>query len=353
MDCGGSRGSGRTAQKPVPWGRTGPVRPAPSGGRVSGGKTGVALCYDAPVKRVLITGGSGFIGKRLVRELLDRGDLVTVLSRTPEKTRRELPVAVRVAGWTPGKKGPWCDEVDGVDAVVHLAGELVAQRWSDKKRAEIEKSRIGSTEVLVEAMGAARHKPGVLVCASATGYYGPRGGDELLDEESAPGNDFLAGLVQRWEAAAEGASAHGIRAVELRIGVVFGPGGGALEQLARPFKLFAGGPIGDGKQVMSWVHRDDVVGMILFAIDHAEAKGAMNAVSPYAATNREVADALGVVLGRPSFLPTPAAVIGLVLGEAASIVTTGQRVVPKKAAELGYEFRHARLVPALESILGE
>ena len=153
--------------------------------------------------------------------------------------------------------------------------------------------------------------------------------------------------------AAEGATAHGIRAVELRIGVVFGPGGGALEQLARPFKLFAGGPIGDGKQVMSWVHRDDVVGMILFGIDNDAAKGPINAVSPYAATNREVADALGVVLGRPSFFPTPAAVVGLMLGEAASIVTTGQRVFPKKAAELGYEFRHARLVPALESILGE
>lgn len=305
------------------------------------------------MKRVLITGGSGFIGKRLVRELLDRGDLVTVLSRSPEKTRRELPIAVRVAAWTPGKTGPWCEEVDGVDAVVHLAGELVAQRWSDKKRAEIEKSRVDSTRVLVEAMGAAKHKPSVFVCASATGYYGPRGGDEVLDEDAEPGKDFLAGLVQRWEEAAEGATAHGIRALQLRIGVVFGPGGGALEQLARPFKLFVGGPIGDGKQVISWVHRDDVVGMILFGIDNDAAKGPINAVSPYAATNRQVADALGVVLGRPSFMPTPAAVVGLVLGEAASIVTTGQRVFPKKAAELGYEFRHARLVPALESILGE
>lgn len=311
------------------------------------------LCYDAPVKRVLITGGSGFIGKRLVRELLDRGDLVTVLTRNVGRTRSSLPLDVRVAAWTPEKAGPWCEELDGVDVVIHLAGELVAKRWNDKVKREIEASRVGSTKVLVEAMGAVKHKPSVFICASATGYYGPQAGDKTLDEDAEPGNDFLAGLVAKWEEAARGAEAHGIRSVQLRIGVVFGPNGGALEQLARPFKMYMGGPIGDGKQVLSWVHRDDVIGITLFAIDNEAATGPINVVSPYAATNREVADALGTVLGKPSYLPTPAAVIQMVLGEAATIVTEGQRVFPKRAAELGYEFRYARLVPALESILGE
>lgn len=311
------------------------------------------LCYDAPVKRVLITGGSGFIGKRLVRELLDRGDLVTVLTRNVGRTRNSLPLDVRVAAWTPDKDGPWCEELDGVDVVIHLAGEVVAKRWSDKIKREIEASRVGSTKLLVAAMGRVKHKPSVFICASATGFYGSQPGNITLDEDSKPGNDFLAGIVTKWEEAARGAEEHGIRAVQLRIGVVFGPDGGALEQLARPFKMYVGGPIGDGKQVLSWVHRDDVIGMVLFAIDNEDAKGPINAVSPYAATNREVATALGTVLGKPSSLPTPAAVIGLVLGEAATIVTEGQRVFPTRATELGYEFRYARLVPALESILGE
>lgn len=304
------------------------------------------------MKRVLITGGSGFIGRALARALTARGDHVTVLTRNVKKTRWHMPSAVRVTAWTPDKIGPWADELSVVDAVVHLAGEPVAQRWTDKVRRAIEQSRVGSTRVLVEAIGQAKQKPSVLVCASAVGYYGARSGDEVLNEGSSPGSDWLAGIVTKWEETAREVEKHGVRGVEMRIGVVLGEGGGALDKMVTPFKMYAGGPLGDGKQVISWVHRDDVVGLILLAIDNEAVKGPINTVSPNPATGNEVADALGIVLGKPSWLRVPKGVIGLMMGEAAQVVTTGQRVYPQKAVELGYEFRYARLVPALESILG-
>lgn len=305
------------------------------------------------MKRVLITGGSGFVGRKLVRELLDRGDHVTVLTRDAASTRRKLPSAVRVTAWDPTQSGPWVDELSVVDAVVHLAGEPAGQRWTAAAKRAIEESRITSTRVLVDAIGKAKHKPKVFVCASAIGYYGPHNGDEVLTEEAEPATDFLATVVTRWEEAARGVEEHGVRSVQLRIGLVLGEGGGPLEKMLLPFKLYAGGPIGDGKQVMSWVHRDDVTGMILFALDNEAVKGPMNAVSPNAATANELATAMGVVMNRPSWLRVPKGIVEAVMGEAAVIATTGQRVYPKRAVELGYEFRFARLMPALESILGE
>jgi uncharacterized protein (TIGR01777 family) len=304
------------------------------------------------VKRVLITGGSGFIGRRLVGQLLDRGDRVTVLTRDAGKARRRLPDPVRVAAWNPEKEGPWIEELEIVDVVVHLAGEAVAQRWDDKVKRAIEKSRVDTTRLLVEAMGKAKHKPSTFVCASAIGYYGPRPPSEELDEDAAPGKDFLAGVVTRWEEAAREAEKHGIRTAEIRIGVVLGEGGGAIEQMVKPFKFFLGGPIGSGEQVISWVHRDDVVGMIVLAIDDETVKGPINAVSPNPATSAELAKAIGIVMGRPSWLKAPEFAVKLRLGEAAEVVTQGQRVVPRRAIELGYEFHYARLLPALESILG-
>lgn len=300
----------------------------------------------------MISGGSGFIGRRLAQELLARGDRVTVLTRDAGRARRHFPERVRCAAWTPGKAGPWVEELEIVDAVVHLAGEPVAQRWSDAVKDRIVKSRVDSTRVLVEEIGRAKHKPSVLVCASATGFYGPRPSDVSLDEGSEPGQGFLADVVKRWEEAARGAEAFGLRTVELRLGVVLGEGGGALEKMILPFKLFGGGPIGDGTQIISWVHRDDVLGMILLALDDDRVKGPINVVSPNPASSTEMARAIGAVMNRPSFLPAPAFALKLAMGEASEILTTGQRVYPKKAVELGYEFRHARLVPALESILG-
>ncbi|HZF53321.1 MAG TPA: TIGR01777 family oxidoreductase [Polyangiaceae bacterium] len=304
------------------------------------------------MKRVLITGGSGFIGRSLVRELLARGDHVTVFTRNVNKTRRHMPGAVRIAAWTPNKIGPWVDELSVVDAVVHLAGEPVAQRWSDKVKRAIEESRITSTRVIAEGIAQAKTKPGAFVCASAIGYYGPRPASEDLDESGSPGSDWLAGVVTRWEDAAREVEKHGVRSVQVRIGVVLGEGGGALEKMVTPFNMYAGGPLGDGKQVISWVHRDDVVGMILLAIDNETVTGPINAVSPNPATGDEVAEGLGIVLGKPSWLRVPEGVIKIMMGEAAQVVTTGQRVYPRRAVDLGYEFRYARLVPALESILG-
>lgn len=304
------------------------------------------------MKTVLITGGSGFIGRRLAQELIKRGDRVTVLTRDAEKARGKVTPGVRVAGWTPSKEGPWYDELGQVDAVVHLAGELVAQRWSDAKKKEIVASRVGSTDRLVEAIGRAHKKPQVLVCASATGFYGARDPNEELDETSARGNGFLAELVEQWETAANKATEHGVRTAMLRIGVVFGKGGGALEKMVPAFKFFVGGPIGSGEQVYSWIHLDDVVGLILMAIDDDRASGPINATSPYPTTAGELAKSIGMVLGRPSLFKVPTFVVKAMLGEAAEILTDSQRIVPRRAIDLGYEFRYARLVPALESILG-
>jgi uncharacterized protein len=305
------------------------------------------------MQRVLLTGGSGFLGRALSQALLARGDRVTVLTRDPDRARPHLPADVRVASWTPDREGPWTEELGAVDAVVQLAGEPVAQRWTAAVKDRLKKSRIDSTRLLVEAIGKAAHQPKVLVCASATGFYGPRPGDERLDETSGGGQGFLAELVGQWEEAARGAEQHGLRVVEVRIGVVLGEGGGALEKMILPFKLHAGGPVGDGKQVVSWVHRDDLVGMILLALDDERVKGPLNAVSPNAATGRELAQAIGQVMGRSSWLPAPAFAVRAAMGEAAEILTTGQRVYPARAVELGYAFRYASLVPALESILSD
>lgn len=303
------------------------------------------------MKRVLITGGSGFIGRKLAQELLARGDQVTVLTREVEQARKQLPRGVRCASWSPDKEGPWFDELAVIDAVVHLAGASVATRWTPANKQKIERSRIESTRLVVEAIGRAKHKPSVLVNASATGYYGPQPSDKELDETAPPGQGFLADVCTRWEEAARAVAAHGVRDVEVRIGVVLGEGGGALSKMLPPFKLFAGGPLGDGKQTISWIHRDDVVGILLFALDNPEIKGPINAVSPNPVTSRELASAMGTVLNRPSWLPAPAFALNLLMGEAAEIVLTGQRVYPRRAVELGYEFQKARLIPALDAIL--
>lgn len=305
------------------------------------------------MKTVLITGGSGFIGRRLSEELAGRGDRVTILSRDAARAQRNVPPGVRAAGWTPSKEGPWYDEVDKVEVVVHLAGELVAQRWNEAKKKEIVASRVGSTERLVEAIGRAKHKPRVLVCASATGFYGPSDDKTTLDETSPRGQGFLAELVEQWEMAAKKAEEHGVRVVNLRIGVVFGKGGGALERMIPAFKMFVGGPIGSGKQVYSWIHLDDVTGLVIFAMDNDNVTGVLNATSPYPATAGEVARTIGATMHRPSFFKVPKFVAGMLLGEAAEIVTESQRILPKRAIELGYEFRYARLIPAIDNILGD
>ncbi len=303
------------------------------------------------VKSVLLTGGTGFIGRTLTNALLARGERVTVLSRDPSRTSSKLPKGAVAAAWDPEREGPWMDEVGRASAVVHLAGESVGQRWTPEVRRKIMSSRVDSTRLVVEGMRRAEKKPDVFICASAIGIYGSRPGSEKLDEEASRGEGFLADVVEAWETEAKEAQVLGVRTVLLRIGIVLGEGGGPLEKMILPFKMFAGGPIGSGEHVISWVHADDVVGLIVFCLDKPEAQGPINAVSPNAVTNAELAKAIGRAMHRPSWFRVPAALMKVGMGEAAEIVTTGQRVLPKRAEALGYSFKWPNLDPALQNIL--
>jgi uncharacterized protein (TIGR01777 family) len=301
---------------------------------------------------VLVAGGTGFVGRRLIQELSDRGDRVTVLTRDIARARGMLPPSVTCVAWETVGSADGLGEVDRADAVVNLAGEPVAQRWTSAVKRRIEASRIESTRKLVDAMARVPRRRRVFVCASATGYYGPRPPGDQLDEGAAPGTGFLADVVLHWEQAAQAAEAHGARSAQLRIGVVLGEGGGALEKMVLPFRLFAGGPIGVGTQVVSWIHRDDVVALVRLAIDDERATGPINAVAPNAVTAAELAHVLGDILNRPSYLRIPSVVVKLAMGEASEILTQGQRVVPTRALELGHTFRYPEIVGALASILG-
>jgi len=306
-------------------------------------------------KRIVITGGSGFVGRRLVRRLHARKDLVTVLSRNPLAARPALPEGVRIAGYTPTSEGPWFDELAHTDALVSLAGEqIVGVRWTDAKKKEFEASRIGANEMLVTALERIpeKHRPKVVVGASGIGYYGPRGPDEEIDETSPAGRDYMALLAQRWEEALGRAATFGVRVVHTRFGVVLGKGGGALDKMALPFRMHVGGPLGSGKQIMSWVHIDDVCGIITLAIDNEEARGPLNAVSPNPVNMDRFAEAMGLILHRKSYLRVPEGAVRALFGEGAEPLLTGQRALPRAVEKLGYEFEYPDLLPALESVLG-
>lgn len=279
---------------------------------------------------------------------------MTVLSRDAEKAGRRLGSGVRSVAWSPTEAGAWYAELDGQDAVVHLAGEqAVGARLDEDKKREIERSRIESTRRVVEAMDRAERRPRVLVCGSAVGYYGPRDPAEALDESAGPGHGFLAELTVAWEAAARGAEAGGARVVRARFGIVLGRDGGALPEMVRPFRMFVGGPIAGGRQVVSWVHIEDVVGALLRCIDDPSIQGAVNVVAPNPVDNRELSRTIGKVLGRPSWLPVPKAALELLFGtEGALPLVTGQRVTPAVLERVGYAFRYPKLREALEEALG-
>jgi uncharacterized protein (TIGR01777 family) len=228
--------------------------------------------------RVLVTGGTGFIGRRLVARLAARGDEVVVLSRRPPAGSKSLP-AQRILVWHAESGPPTPDAFGAIDAVVNLEGESIVGRWSASKKERIRRSRVDGTRHLVQGIAAAKPRPRVLVSGSAVGYYGPRG-DETLDESSPSGNDFLAGVCREWEAEAGRARDLGVRVVTVRTGIVLGPGGGALKPMLIPFSLFVGGPTGSGEQWMPWIHLDDEVGLIVHAIDRPEVEGPLNATSP-------------------------------------------------------------------------
>jgi uncharacterized protein (TIGR01777 family) len=286
---------------------------------------------------------------------LGRKDLVTVLSRNPVAARSGLPDAVRIAGYTPNAEGAWFDELAQTDAVVSLAGEpLVGTRWSPAKKKEFEESRVGTNHMLVKAIESIpeKHRPKVVVGASGIGYYGAHGPDETLDEAGTPGRDYVALLAQKWEDALSPAAMLGVRVVRARLGLVVGKGGGAIEKMSRPFRMHVGGPIGSGKQIVSWVHLDDVCGMILFAIDKEELSGPMNVTSPNAVNMDEFAAAIGLIMHRRSYLRVPEGAVKALFGEGAEPLLSGQRVRPKVAETMGYAFEYPELLPALESVLG-
>lgn len=301
--------------------------------------------------RVLVTGGTGFIGRRLVSRLVTRGDEVIVLSRRPPLASKRVEAA-RILSWNPESGPPAPDAFGAMDAVVNLHGESIASgRWTDAKKERIRRSRIEGTRHLIQGIAAASPRPRVLVTSSAVGYYGPHG-DEVLDESSPPGQDFLASVCREWEAEGNRARELGVRVATIRTGVVLGAGGGALSKMLVPFQLFVGGPVGSGEQWMPWVHLDDECGIIMHALDRPAVEGPINVTSPNPVRNRDFARALARVLGRPSLLPTPAFALRLALGEMAdALLLTGQRVMPKKAEETGYRFHHPLLSEALESIL--
>lgn len=293
--------------------------------------------------RVAATGATGTIGRALVRELRGRGDEVTALSRNPSRAGLE----VETLAWRdPKGERPPPEALRGRDAVVHLLGESVAQRWSDEARREIRDSRVLATRNLVAALAELPEdeRPGVLVSQSATGWYGPRG-DERLGEDEPAGNDFLAGVVRDWEA--EARRAPGMRVVLTRTGVVLSPDGGALEKMLPFFKLGIGGAVAGGRQYVPWVHVDDVVGAIAFCLDTGAASGPVNVTAPEPVTNKELSTTLGRVLRRPAFAPVPGLAVKALYGEMATIVTTGQRGVPRRLLELGYDFRRPDLEEAL------
>jgi uncharacterized protein (TIGR01777 family) len=300
--------------------------------------------------KVTVTGATGLIGSKLVGALQARGDDVTVLSRSPEKARGALG-DVEAHEWDPIRDPAPAAALAGRDGVVHLAGEALAQRWSDDVKRRILESRDTGTRNLVAGIEAAEPRPGVLVSSSAVGFYGPHG-DERVDESDPAGDDFAATVCVAWENAAEAASKLGLRVVKVRTGVVLAEDGGALAQMLTPFKLGVGGPVAGGEQYMPWVHLDDVVGMYLEALDDTTWSGPVNATAPEPVTNKVFSKALGKALHRPAVLPVPELALKALYGEMAQIVVTGQRAVPKRAGELGYEHRHPELAEALSSALG-
>jgi uncharacterized protein (TIGR01777 family) len=305
--------------------------------------------------RVFITGGTGLVGRRLIKRLMERGDSAVALTRRYAQARQLFGPEVTLVEGDPMQAGDWMDAVADCDAVIHLAGEnIFGRRWNAAFKSLLHDSRVRSTEQVVEALrrkpARADGQPKVLVNASAIGFYGPRD-DEELTEESPPGSDFLANLCIEWEKAARAAESAGVRVAMIRIGVVLDKEGGALAKLLTPFKLGVGGPVSSGRQWMSWIHHADLIGLFLLALDRADAAGPINGTAPNPVTNRDFGKALGHALHRPSFVPTPGLALRVLLGEAATLVVTGQRVLPRRALGLGYSFQYPTLEAALAEIL--
>jgi uncharacterized protein len=300
--------------------------------------------------KVLVTGASGFIGSALCDSLLVRGDTVVGLTRDPERARRTNP-SVLWHAWEPILERPPADAFENVDGVVNLLGEKINQRWTDEAKQRIVESRRTGTHNLIGTIAGLERKPAVLVNQSAIGFYGDRG-EAIVDESAQPGEGFDAEVVREWEKAAHEVEGTGVRLVVVRTGHVLDPSGGMLKELLRPFKLGVGGPLAGGRQYVSWVHIDDEVGILLWALDNEKVSGTVNSTAPNPVTNRQLSKALGRALGRPAVVPVPGLTLDLMYGsEFGAVLRGGQRVAPRRALDLGYGFRHPQLDEALADLL--
>jgi uncharacterized protein (TIGR01777 family) len=299
------------------------------------------------MKRVVVTGGTGYMGQALVKRLVERGDAVTLLTRGASAAGNPRRVT-----WQPFELGAWATAIDGADAVVHLAGErAVGVRFTDARKRKIHDSRVFSTQNLARAIRAASAKPEVLLSISAIGYYGDHPAPERIDESCPAGTDFLARVCVDWEAAAQAAREGGVRVVNPRMGVIFGRGGGALEAMALPFKLFVGGKIGGGQQGVSWIQLDDAISALLRCLDDASLPEKVNICSPQPASNAEVSQAIAHALHRPDWLPAPAFGLKALFGEGADPILTGQYALPSVLQQVGFEFAHPQLEQAVRDSL--
>jgi uncharacterized protein (TIGR01777 family) len=295
--------------------------------------------------KIALTGASGFIGRRLISRLVLDGHSVHALGRR----RPSGSPAISFSVWDAREGGAVpAEALRDAKAIVHLAGEPVAQRWNTDVKTRIMESRVQGTKAIVDAVAASRDRPETLVCASAIGFYGDRG-EEILDEASSPGTGFLPEVCLAWEREARAAGNLGLRVVMVRIGIVLGKEGGALKKMLPPFRMGIGGPIASGQQWMSWIHVEDLVEIILFALGREQVFGPVNATAPNPVRNKEFSKALGVALGRPAILPTPAFALKMMLGEAASVVVASQRVVPAVLERTGFTFRYSEVADALRN----
>ncbi len=305
--------------------------------------------------KVAITGATGLVGTRLVSKLTENKHQIVVFTRSQAKAAKIFPASgflgLEIVEYTPLQSGAWQDKVSGCDGVINLAGEPISERWTDQHKKSILESRQIGTRKLVEAIAKAETKPQVLISGSAIGYYGTSE-TASFDETGSAGNDFLAEVCQKWEAEAKAVKESGVRLVIVRVGIVLANGGGALGKMLTPFQLGAGGPIGTGNQWFSWIHRDDLVNIIIKALSKTEMEGVYNATSPNPVRMKDFCDTLGAVLNRPSWLPVPEFVLELLLGDGAKVVLEGQQVLPKKTQALGISYKYADLKAALKEIVG-
>jgi uncharacterized protein (TIGR01777 family) len=307
--------------------------------------------------RIILTGGSGLIGRALTEDLIQAGHEVVILSRNPENVR-DLLGGASVVAWDGKTNAGWVELAEETDAIVNLAGESIAgdgfipSRWTAERKRRIRQSRIDAGKAVVDAVKATNHKPEVIIQSSAVGYYGPHA-DEIINEDFPVGTDYLASICADWEAATEAIEEQGVRRVIIRTGLVFTAQGGIFARLQLPYKLFVGGPMGSGDQYYSWIHVQDMIAAIRFLIGNKSAQGAFNMTAPNPVTSRQFGKTLGKVMRRPSVVPVPGFAMKIALGEVSMTALEGQRVIPKRLLDMGFEFKYPELEEALLEIVNQ